>query len=268
VTTEANATSSQITIVGGDMIEDSSSSRTEFISVLSGSHCAILGGRYIASETIPQLISSASSSADFTVDGAWLWQISNAVGGTQRGSVWINPFSTGYAVTITGFGASIGGNVSVAGNLSVSGAKNFKIDDPLDPTNKYLYHSSVESPDMLDLYNGTVVLDGQGEAWVRLPEYFEALNQDFQYQLTAVGSPAPGLYVAREISGNKFKIAGGRPRIKVSWQVTGIRHDAYASAHRTRVEEEKAGNERGRYMHPELFEADKAKGNITLSPNR
>ena len=30
-----------------------------------------------------------------------------------------------------------------------------------------------------------------------------------------------------------------RPGVKVSWQVTGIRQDAYANAHRIQVEEEK-----------------------------
>ncbi|MBV8899851.1 MAG: hypothetical protein JOY92_07040, partial [Verrucomicrobia bacterium] len=77
-----------------------------------------------------------------------------------------------------------GGNVSVTGTLT-SGVKDFKIDHPMDPANKYLYHTSVESPDMMNIYNGTVTLDQNGEATVRLPDYFEALNRDFRYQLTA-----------------------------------------------------------------------------------
>lgn len=48
-----------------------------------------------------------------------------------------------------------------------------------------------------------------------LPEWFETLNRDFRYQLTAVGAPGPNLYVAEEISGNHFKIAGGQPGAKV-----------------------------------------------------
>jgi hypothetical protein len=148
------------------------------------------------------------------------------------------------------------GNVSFSGNLHVGGtisksSGTFKIDHPLDPANKYLYHSFVESPDMKDVYDGLVVLNKRGEAVVELPDYFEALNQDFRYQLTSIGRFMP-LYVAREIKGNRFTIAGGKPGAKVSWQVTGIRHDAYAEAHRTQVEEDK-GKERGTYMHPELF---------------
>jgi hypothetical protein len=150
------------------------------------------------------------------------------------------------------------GNVSISGNLTVSGSVTkssgtFKIDHPLDPANKFLSHSFVESPDMMNIYNGNVALDDKGEAVVPLPEWFGSLNKDFRYQLTAVGAPAPGLYIAEEIAGNQFKIAGGKRGGKVSWQVTGVRQDAFANAHRTPVEEEKTGTERGTYLHPELF---------------
>jgi len=144
------------------------------------------------------------------------------------------------------------GNVSVTGTLSKGGGS-FKIDHPLDPTNKYLYHSFVESPDMMNIYNGNVTLDANGEAWVELPAYFEALNKDFRYQLTAIGAPGPNLYIAQEISGNRFKIAGGSPVMKVSWQVTGIRHDPFAEAHRIQVEVEKTDAERGKYLYPKEY---------------
>ncbi len=146
------------------------------------------------------------------------------------------------------------GDVAIKGNLSKGGGS-FKIDHPLDPANKYLYHSFVESPDMMNIYNGLITLDTRGSVWITLPKYFEALNQDFRYQLTSIGRPQPTLYVAREISGNRFRISGGKPGAKVSWQVTGIRHDAYADAHRIRVEEEKPPQEQGHYLHPELFGA-------------
>ena len=170
------------------------------------------------------------------------------------------------SLTVNGSGqsATFGGSVNVSGNLSVNGSVNvtgsanksggnFKIDNPLDPANKYLYHSFVESPDMMNIYNGIIVLDGHGVAWVELPNYFEALNQDFRYQLTAIGAPGPNLYIAKEISGNRFRIAGGKPGMKVSWQVTGVRHDEWANAHRTQVEVDKPKAERGTYLHPELF---------------
>ncbi len=141
------------------------------------------------------------------------------------------------------------GNVNVSGNLS-KGSGSFKIDHPLDPANKYLYHSFVESPDMMNVYNGNAALDANGEAWVALPDWFEALNKDFRYQLTPVGGPGPGLYIAEKVRDNRFKIAGGEPGLEVSWQVTGIRHDAYAEAYRIPVEEMKPVEERGAYLHP------------------
>ena len=94
----------------------------------------------------------------------------------------------------------------VSGSLSKGGGS-FKIDDPLDPENKYLSHSFVESPDMMNIYNGLIRLDARGEAWVVLPDYFEALNRDFRYQLTSVGASQPRLYIASEVKGNRFKIA-------------------------------------------------------------
>ncbi len=158
------------------------------------------------------------------------------------------------ALTVTSGGANnfIAGNLNVGGNLAKAGGS-FKIDHPLDPANKYLSHSFVESPDMMNIYNGVVTLDKRGEAWVQMPDYFEALNADFRYQLTAIGSPGPKLYIAQKVSGNRFKIAGGKHGMEVSWQVTGVRHDAWANEHRIPVEEVKQGEERGTYLHPELF---------------
>jgi hypothetical protein len=169
--------------------------------------------------------------------------------------------NTGIAVwghTSTGSAGFFDGNVSVTGNLSKSGGS-FKIDHPLDPANKYLYHSFVESPDMMNVYNGNVTLDANGEAVVELPDWFESLNRDFRYQLTCIGGFAP-IYVAQEIQRNSFRIAGGRAGLKISWQVTGIRQDAWANAHRIPVEEEKADSERGHYLHPDLFGAPEEKG--------
>ena len=163
------------------------------------------------------------------------------------------------------FAVDANGNGFFAGNLNVTGtvskgSGSFKIDDPLDPANKTLSHSFVESPDMKNIYDGVAQLDAKGQAWVDLPQYFEALNRDFRYQLTAVGAPGPGLYIAREIAGNRFKIEGGKPGAKVSWQVTGVRQDAYANAHRVPVEEDKAANERGYYLHPDAFGQPQSKG--------
>ena len=148
------------------------------------------------------------------------------------------------ALEVVGGPATFSGNVTINGTLTKP-AGSFRIDHPLDPAHRYLSHSFVESPDMLNIYNGNATLDGRGEAVVLLPAYFEALNRDFRYQLTPLGAPGPNLYVAEEISNNRFVIAGGTPGTRVSWQVTGVRQDAYAEAHRIQVEEDKPTAERG-----------------------
>ncbi len=145
------------------------------------------------------------------------------------------------------------GDVNILGSLS-KGSGSFKIDDPLDPANKYLYHSFVESPDMMDVYNGNITTNQRGIAVVTLPEYFQALNRDFRYQLTVIGQFAQAI-VAKEIRHNQFEIKTNHPGVKVSWQVTGIRHDAFADAHRIPVEQPKPPEEQGKYLHPELFGA-------------
>ncbi len=143
------------------------------------------------------------------------------------------------------------GNVNVTGSLSKGGGS-FKIDHPLDPENQYLFHSFVESPDMMNVYNGNVVTDHTGYAIVELPDYFQALNTDFRYQLTVIGTFAQAI-VAEEIEDNVFVIATDQPDVKVSWQVTGIRDDAWARANRIEVEVPKPEQERGQFLHPEAF---------------
>ena len=148
----------------------------------------------------------------------------------------------------SGYAGSFNGRVAVIGTLSKGGGS-FKIDHPLDPANKYLYHSFVESPDMMNIYNGNVTTDADGFATVTMPDWFEALNQDFRYQLTVIGQFAQAI-VAEEIDGNQFRIQTDKPLVRVSWQVTGIRQDAYANAHRIPVEEDKPADEQGLYLHP------------------
>jgi hypothetical protein len=145
------------------------------------------------------------------------------------------------------------GNVRINGNCCGMSEGYTQIDDPLDPANKYLNQSLVQSPDMTSVINDNVTLDSKGEATVSLPAWFEVANQDFRYSLTAVGAPGPNLYIAQELSGNEFRIAGGEPGAKVSWQVTGIRQDAYAKAYPIEVEQDKSGNEQGKYLNPELY---------------
>jgi hypothetical protein len=202
----------------------------------------------------------ASSTSGYALRG----QSSHGIGvlawsGDDWGAYAMSGTGTGLAVEGSTRAAWLNGDVDIQGTLTKSGGA-FKIDHPLDPENKYLSHSFVESPDMMNVYNGNVLLDENGEAWVEMPEWFEALNRDFRYQLTPIGAPAPNLYINRKISNNRFKIAGGNAGLEVSWQVTGIRQDKYADAHRIQVEEEKPVEERSYYLHPELYGQSEEKG--------
>jgi hypothetical protein len=191
---------------------------------------------------------SASSGTTYGVYGESTSSDGRGVRGYASASSGTNYGVYGNSNSPSGYAGYFSGRVSVTGNLSKGGGS-FKIDHPLDPANQYLYHSFVESPDMKNIYDGNVTLDAKGEAWVALPDWFEALNRDFRYQLTSIGGWAP-LYVAQKVQDNRFQIAGGEPGMEVSWQVTGIRHDAWANAHRIPMEEEKPPSERGLYLHP------------------
>jgi hypothetical protein len=142
----------------------------------------------------------------------------------------------GKDLTGAGYAGYFEGTVQVVGTL-VASAKNFLIDHPLDPEHRTLAHASIESAEMLDLYRGNVTLDSDGFAAVMLPTWFEALNEDFSYQLTPLCAAAPGLHIAEEIHQGMFRIGGGPPGARVSWMVTGVRHDRYAREHPLQVEQ-------------------------------
>jgi hypothetical protein len=156
-------------------------------------------------------------------------------------------------VTGSGDAANFFGNVEITGQLN-GGTPAVKIDDPLDPANKFLRHASVESSEMKNIYDGTVTTDSEGHATVQLPEWFQALNTDFRYQLTVIGQFAQAI-IGRKIENNQFEIETSAPNVEVSWQVTGVRQDAYAKAHPLVVEQEKDARLRGFYIHPELYGA-------------
>lgn len=146
---------------------------------------------------------------------------------------------------------TITGNLNVTGNIAKGGGT-FKIDHPLDPANKYLTHSFVESPEMMNVFSGNVVTDQDGYAIVEMPDYFEAANKDFRYQLTVIGSFAQAI-IKEKISGNTFKIQTNQPNVEVSWMVTSVRSDKYAEANRVVPVSEK--EIQGTYIHPELYNA-------------
>ncbi|RYG70208.1 hypothetical protein EON80_08355 [bacterium] len=156
-----------------------------------------------------------------------------------------------YGGSTNGYVGYFQGNVMITGNLAKASGS-FKIDHPQHPATEYLSHSFVESPDMMNVYNGNVTTDAKGEAVVTLPKYFQSLNRDFRYQLTPIGQFAQAI-VGQKIKGNRFLVRTDKPNVEVSWQVTGVRNDAYARQHRIQVEESKTGADRGRYLYPAGF---------------
>jgi hypothetical protein len=202
---------------------------------------------------------SNGSNSVLTVQNNSLTGSANPVSRVQNNSTRTSFYTLNSNASPSALALDVDGHGLVRKNLNVllvltAGTKPFKIDHPLDPENKYLYHTAVESPDMMNVYNGNVVTDGGGYATVSLPEWFEALNRDFRYQLTVIGQFAQAI-VAEEVRNNAFVIRTDRPNVKVSWQVTGIRQDAFANRYRVPVEEEKAAEDRGRYLHPAAFGA-------------
>ena len=183
-------------------------------------------------------------------------------GGLSGEGLFVMPgFADAASGTQTGLGADISGDVLIGGTLSVLGTKDFKIDHPLDPENKYLLHAAIESSEVLNVYSGNVITDAKGTAVVTLPEWFQVLNKDLRYQLTVIGTFAQAI-VAEKVKDNRFSIRTNAPNVEVSWQVTGVRSDAVMLKHPFKVEEDKPERERGTYLSPEAFGQPEERGMI------
>jgi len=158
------------------------------------------------------------------------------------------------AIAGSGYAGYFSGNVAASGTFT-AGVVNNNIDHPLDPGGSLLAHASVGSSEMLNIYTGNVITDGEGEATVKMPSWFEAYNTDFRYQLTAIGEFAQ-VIVAQKMKNNEFRIRSSVPKLEVSWQISALRNDAYAKAHPLVVEQAKGPSQQGFYLHPELYGAD------------
>ncbi|MFN0109236.1 MAG: hypothetical protein ACKVZH_10325 [Blastocatellia bacterium] len=205
-----------------------------------------------------------------------------AQGGSNQASIGVYGLAGGTGVRgesiaghgVAGYGSFLGASIYGAkgaawagyfdGDVVITGAVNSfsmasKMDHPLDPANKYLSQSFIESSEMMSVQTGNVTTDSSGEAVVTLPDYFQAMSGDFRYQLTVVGQFAQAI-VAQKTEGNRFTIKTDKPNVEVSWQVTGVRNDAAAKANRKPAEELKSETERGHYLRPELFNQPEEKG--------
>lgn len=162
---------------------------------------------------------------------------------------------------------SAGYGVFFINRLAGTGTKSFQMDHPLRPETHYLNHFCAEGPEPYNIYRGTATLDARGEAWIQLPDYYEAINRDPTYHLTPIGASMPNLYVAVEIQGNRFKIAGGVPGKKVSWEVKAVRNDLWVQRYGYQAEPEKPEEHQGKYLHPELYGQPKERG-VHYHPER
>jgi hypothetical protein len=163
--------------------------------------------------------------------------------------------TSGVSIGVYGYTAAGAGSYGVfsGGNSGATGVKSFRIDHPLDPQNSYLLHYSAEAPEPENMYNGVIALDGAGQAWVELPDYFAEINKDYRYQLTALDVAMPELHVAQRIQGNRFLIGGGKPGQEVSWEVKAVRNDRWVRKYGAPSELAKPPHERGKFQRPELY---------------
>lgn len=141
------------------------------------------------------------------------------------------------------------GNVTVTGllradQLELTGASLVRTENPLDPANTYLVHSAVESAEMIRIYSGNVATDADGYARVMLPDYVAVAGTDFRYQLTTIGSFAQAI-IGEEMRENSFVVRTSEPGVKVSWQVTAVRTDAFAQDHQFETVRPKRESEKG-----------------------
>jgi hypothetical protein len=236
-------------------------------SASSGTGAGVYGKTQSASANAAGVFGQISSSADYSAGVRGQNDSASCCGFGVVG------FAAGQGIGIggyapNGFGvfgwspnnwaAWFDGSVQVTGTL-YKGAGAFRIDNPVDPAHSYLQHSFVESPQMKNVYDGVVRTDGRGFAVVRLPRWFQALNRDFRYQLTVLGRSFARAIVWDEVAHNRFTIRTNEPHVQVSWQVTGVRHDAYARAHPIPVVLAKTGAAEGTFLHPELYGKPRSK---------
>jgi trimeric autotransporter adhesin len=238
--------------LGGPALKGLASNSGDGIQGISSSGRGVYGsssnGYGMVATGVTGIVSTGTSEFGAGVDGSGEGTSGHGVVGsiTQDSSTASGVY--GASAGTSSYAGYFVGNVSITGTIAKGGGA-FRIDHPLDPANRVLQHSFVESPDMLNIYNGVVTANAKGEATVGLPAWFMALNRDYRYSLTPIGAFAP-LFVKSKVSDGRFTIAGAKPGQEVSWQVTGIRQDPWANANRIEVELDKPAGQRGQYLHP------------------
>ena len=143
---------------------------------------------------------------------------------------------------------TLNGNVCITGTLSHNASLTTRIDHPQNPTQQFLDHSTVVAPQPINMYTGRIITNEKGYATVELPNYFEFINTDYNYHLTVIGKFAQAI-IAEEIYNNQFIIQTSEPNVKVSWQITGQRDDAYHQEHLFQTVSPKTGWDKGKLLY-------------------
>jgi len=238
----ADTASGELSTVGGGYANTASGDYATvdggYAVTASGDYAAVGGGR-----------SNTVSGSYATVGGGY----SNSSSANYSFTVGNNsdvPLGHDNSAAFNGQTTTASGQTRVGVLSKASGT--FTIDHPLDPENKILNHYFVESPEMVLLYRGFMVLGENGRAEVRLPDYFDALNDNPMIQVSGVGSS--DVYIADDVKDNRFTI-GGKPGIKVYWTVTGLRKDPSAEITKIimPVEQPKEGGLTGRSFDDEFL---------------
>ena len=130
----SNGTPADNSVTSAKLAEDAAS-----LSKVTG------GKMVISADNVPSGIGTAIPIARLDVAGYMaLDGPLNVRGGSTAGSNTPNPISQIYR------------KFTLSREILDTYTKAFVIDHPLDPANKYLSHCSVESPDVMNLYNGNV----------------------------------------------------------------------------------------------------------------
>ncbi len=240
-----------------------------FVSKGPGERTGVLAQAYSESSKTYALKGEATSAGSDETFGVYGTATTLEGAGSSNFGVY-GKASGGAGVNVGVYGTTTGGLYPYAGffngdlyaNSASAGVKNFLIDHPQDPANKFLEHSSVESDERMNLYRGVVVTDARGYARIAVPGWFSSLNKDYQYQLTVVDTRDSDDFVlakvVQELDGQQFRIRTSAPRVKVNWLVTGVRHDPTSDYMPLQVEREKTGSQKGKYLIPEAYGKDRS----------
>ncbi|HKG03330.1 MAG TPA: collagen-like protein [Conexibacter sp.] len=163
--------------------------------------------------------------------------------------------------------ATFNGAVQINGDLTVTGTKSgFHIDDPRSPTTRTLTHTPVETDKLTVVYTGNARTGKDGRAVVQLPSYATAIASDWRYQLTPIGRFGQAIVVREVGTSGRFTIRSEHPNTKVSWSVTGVRLDPQAKHDAIHPVQRKIGDDRGRYLDPEVYGKPVSEGTERVTP--